>query len=116
PFWESATVPGIYFAGNVTQGSLGLKKYGHPSNSAAVHGFRYNARVLARQVAETHFGVAAPARAVTRDDAVGFLLRELTEGPELWNQQSYLARVLTFESEGGILDRGILPLAHFVDS
>jgi thioredoxin reductase len=26
PFWESATVPGIYFAGAITQGAVGLKK------------------------------------------------------------------------------------------
>ena len=37
PYWESPTVPGIYFAGSTSQGSVGLKKYGFPSNSAAVH-------------------------------------------------------------------------------
>jgi thioredoxin reductase len=116
PFWESATVPGIYFAGNVTQGSLGLKKYGLPSNSAAVHGFRYNARVLTRHIAETRFGVEPPSRKIEPRAVVAFLLHELTAGPELWNQQSYLARVLTFEHDRGIVDQGILPLAHFVDS
>src|SRR6266542_1625521 len=28
PLWESATVPGIYFAGTVTQAAAGLKKHG----------------------------------------------------------------------------------------
>src|SRR4029077_6008676 len=41
PFWESATVPGIYFAGTIGQGSGGLKKHGMPANSGAVHGARY---------------------------------------------------------------------------
>src|SRR4029077_4554737 len=44
-FWESASVPGIFFAGSITQGSAGLKKHGIPSNSGALHGYRYNARV-----------------------------------------------------------------------
>ena len=36
PFWGSATVPGIYFAGTIMQGSQGLRKHGIPSNSGAV--------------------------------------------------------------------------------
>ena len=115
PFWESPTVPGVYFAGSTTQGSLGLRKYGMPSNSAAVHGFRYNARILARHIAERHFGAAPQGHGLEEAEVLPHLLRELTAAPELWNQQSYLARVVTFEREHGILDRGIVPLAHFVD-
>jgi len=115
PFWESVSVPGIYFAGSVTQGAVGLKKYGIPSNSAAVHGFRYNARVLATHIARTHFGVE-PERAILEpDQVVPYLLSEATRAPELWNQQSYLARVISFDGGRGIADDGILPLAHFVD-
>ena len=44
PFWESNSVPGIYFAGTITQGAAGLRKFGQPSNSGAVQGHRYNAR------------------------------------------------------------------------
>jgi thioredoxin reductase len=116
PFWESASVPGIYFAGSITQGSIGLKKYGIPSNSAAVHGFRYNAIVLARHIAETRFGVAPERPTMAAKDVVSYLLSEATRAPELWNQQSYLARILTFDPEKGITDEGILPLAHFVDT
>jgi thioredoxin reductase len=115
PFWESATVPGIYFAGAITQGSIGLKKYGIPSNSAAVHGFRYNARVLARHIAEKHFGAPPQRISLATDDVVDHLLAAATRAPDLWNQQSYLARVLEF-SEEGVGNRGTLPLAHFVDS
>ena len=49
-------MPGIYFAGTIGQGVKGLQKHGVPSNSGAVHGARYNARVLAGRIAETHFG------------------------------------------------------------
>jgi len=115
-YWESATVPGIFFAGSVTQGSIGLKKYGIPSNSAAVHGFRYNARVLAGHIAETRMGIARARPVVEKDRVVPYLLDEATRAPELWNQQSYLARALIADPDEGILDEGIVPLAHFVDS
>lgn len=116
PFWESASVPGIYFAGSITQGSIGLKKYGIPSNSAAVHGFRYNAAVLARQIARVHFEVEPERPRVPPDEAVSMLLAEVSRGPAIWNQQSYLARVLMLASDGGMTDEGLVPLQHFVDT
>lgn len=115
PFWESASVPGIYFAGSITQGAIGLKKYGIPSNSAAVHGFRYNAAVLATHIVSKHFGKEVSKPSLDAGAVVPFLLGELTRGPELWNQQSYLARVVSF-GDAGILDEGMVPLSHFVDS
>lgn len=114
PFWESASVPGIYFAGAITQGSIGLKKYGIPSNSAAVHGFRYNARVLAEHLARTRFGVEIPRRSIPPGEVVSHLIDEITGAPELWHQQSYLARVLSLGPKGPV-DEGVSPLAHFVD-
>jgi len=115
PFWESATVPGIYFAGTITQGSQGLRKHGIPSNSGAVQGHRYNARVLARHLAETRFGIKLPRPKLAPDQVLPFLLAEASRGPELWHQRSYLARVVTVDRDTGILDEGIVPLAHFVD-
>ena len=115
PYWESATVPGIYFAGTIGQGAAGLKKHGIPSNSGAVQGSRYNARVLARHVARTHFAIETKGRALRPEELVGFLLDELTRGPELWHQRSYLARIVTLDPAAGILDEGIEPLARFLD-
>lgn len=109
-------MPGVYFAGSITQGAIGMKKYGIPSNSAAVHGFRYNARVLARHLAETHFGIGPRRRVLDTEQVVPFLLDELTSGPQLWNQPSYLCRVVTVEAARGVVDEGIVPLAHFVDA
>jgi thioredoxin reductase len=115
PFWESPSVPGVYFAGAVMQGSIGLKKYGIPSTSAAVHGFRHNAPVLARYIAEKHFGIEFPRPQVPSDEVVDLLLSEATMAPELWNQKAYLARVIAF-IDGEAIDEGVVPLAHFVDS
>ena len=116
PFWESATVSGIYFAGTISQGATELKKYGIPSSSAAVQGFRYNALILARHIAEKHFGIEQARPALRPESVVDFLLSEATEAPELWSQRSYLARVVEADESGGLVDGGIVPLAHFVDS
>jgi thioredoxin reductase len=116
PFWESATLPGIFFAGTITQGSAGLKKHGIPSNSGAVQGHRYNARVLARHLAETRFGLRLERRGMAAEELVPYLLNELSEGPELWHQRSYLARVVGLDRSQGVTDEGICPLTHFLDA
>jgi hypothetical protein len=115
PYWESISVPGIYFAGNVTQASPGLRKHGATSSSSSVNGFRYNARVLARHIAEKHFGLRRERRALDGDGLVPYLLQELAHAPELWVQKGYLARVVDLEGDDGFCDGGIVPLADFVD-
>jgi thioredoxin reductase len=112
PYWESVSVSGIYFAGNVTQASPGLRKHGVASNSSSVNGFRYNARVLARHLAETYFGVTPERPRVA--NPVEFLVAELARAPELWVQKGYLARVLSSD-EGAMHDEGILPLEDWID-
>jgi thioredoxin reductase len=115
-FYESATVPGIYFAGTIGQAQGGLKKHGLPPNSGAVHGARYNARVIARHIASTRFGIALPREPMQAGDVLPFLLDELTRGPEVWHQKSYLARVISVDASAGIFDEGIWPLAWYVDA
>src|SRR5260370_38944274 len=78
PFWESATRPGIFFAGTISQGAAGLKKHGIPSNSGAVQGYRYNARVLARHLAETKFGVSATRERLNTADPIAYLLDQVS--------------------------------------
>ncbi|HKW59541.1 MAG TPA: NAD(P)-binding domain-containing protein [Candidatus Dormibacteraeota bacterium] len=116
PFWRSVTVDRIFFAGTINQGAQGLRKHGIPSNSGAVQGYRYNARVLARHIAEEWFGKQPVRRPMKADDVVPYLLAEASRGPELWHQRSYLARVVSFDPSAGIADNGIQPLAHFVDA
>jgi thioredoxin reductase len=114
PYWESATVPGIFFAGTIGQGSAGLKKHGMPANSGAVHGARYNARVLARHIARL-LGrpVTPPAR--IDGDLADALVDMLVSAPGLWHQRAYLARVVTLDPSAGPMDVGLVPLAAFVD-
>jgi thioredoxin reductase len=115
-YWESATVPGIYFAGTIGQGVSGMKKYGLPANSGAVHGARYNARTMVLHIAQKHFGIELPRPRVEPPRLVDVLLDEATSAPELWNQKSYLARSFSLDPSAGILDEGIVPLADFVDT
>ena len=115
PLWESASVPGIFFAGTISQAAAGLKKHGIPANSGALHGYRYNARVLARHLARTRFAMDLPRPEIAPEAVVPFLLEQLTLAPELWNQRSYLAQVASV-SDGGWRDEGIWPLADFVDA
>ncbi len=115
PWWESPTVPGIFFGGTIGQGAKGLQKHGVPSNSGAVHGARYNGRVLAARIARTHFGIE-PERPHLAPDAIpGFVATELAEAPELFHQRGYLARVLSADPAGGMRDDGVQPLAHVLD-
>jgi thioredoxin reductase len=115
PYWESASTPGIFFAGTIGQGSGGLKKHGQPANSGAVHGARYNARCLANHIARTRAGRTAIGPAVKPSDLLETVLNELTTAPELWHQRAYLARVISLDPTTGPHDEGIVPLEAFVD-
>lgn len=110
--WESSSMPGIYFAGSITQGTLGLRNVG---GAGAVHGFRYNARLLALHIAKRHFGYKPEPKLIEPNEVVPFLLEEASSAPELWNQRSYLGRVVTLPSDRRFADDGIQPLAQFVD-
>jgi hypothetical protein len=118
-FWESATVPAIYFAGTISQGAAGLKKYGVPSNSGAVHGHRYNARVLAGHIARRHFGIAVERRPLEPAAIADQLLDELSgepgHGADIFHQRSYLARVIGVDNGTGVYDDSVQPLTHFLD-
>ncbi len=113
PFWESASLPGIHFAGTITMGAAGLKKNG-VGGTGAVQGARYNARILARTLAERHFGVEIPREPLASEAVVDRLLEEASDAPELWNQKGYLARAILVGPDGPF-DDGIVPLQTFVD-
>ena len=115
PYWESISVPGIYFAGNVMQAAPGLRKHGATSSSGSVNGFRYNARVLAQHIAEKHFEIRRERQPLAVEEVVPYLLGELAHAPELWTQKGYLARVIGFDVADGFRNEGIVPLADFVD-
>jgi hypothetical protein len=74
-----------------------------------VSGFRYNALLLAQEIAK-RLGHKQEWQQLGRDDIVPFLLSELRGGPEIWTQKGYLARAVYPDGS-----TGIVPLAHFLD-
>jgi thioredoxin reductase len=117
PYWESASLPGLYYAGTLSQAAGGLKKHGLPANSGAVHGARYNAKVLARWIASTRFDKASAQErpAIPADGLVDWMATALMSSPELFHQRAYLARVASLDPSTGPRDEGVVPLAAFVD-
>src|SRR5258708_33422242 len=116
-YWESASVPGIYFAGTITQGAAGLQKHGVPANSGAVHGHRYNARVLAEHIARKHFNIRIEHPVLSPEAVVDAVLDELTGAPgrggDIFPQRSYLVRGMSL-NPSGVIDEGIHPLSHLL--
>ena len=113
-YWESISLPGIFFAGNATVGAGGLRRHGVGSASTSVRGFRYNARILARHIAERLGRVSPHALPVAEADVPTLLAGELRRRGELWGQKAYLARVVELEGGERAVDRGVQPLWHFV--
>jgi thioredoxin reductase len=116
PWWESATRPGVFFAGTIGQGAVGLKKHGLPANSGAVHGARYNARVLAARIATERLGMAADRPVIAPGALVDRLVNEMSTNPALWHQKAYLAWVAEAAPDGGFRGMGLQPLAHALDA
>ena len=114
-WWESATVPGIWFGGTITQAVSGIKKYGIPANSGAVHGHRYNNRLLVESVVERLTGRVRERPEVDPEHVVDILLDAVSTAPELWHQKSYLARAVSRDPDGRVRDEGIVSLAEYVD-
>jgi thioredoxin reductase len=113
--YESATAPGVYFAGTISQAVSGLKKYGIPANSGAVHGHRYNARILVEDVAARYFSWERPRPELSGRVVVDRLLEAASSTPELWHQKSYLAYAISRDPDGLIREEGIVSLAEYVD-
>ena len=114
-YWESTTVPGIYFSGAATQGQAGMRKYGWPSHSASVGGFRFNAVVQAAHIAEKHFGIQPERPEIDPATAVDYLLEQATFESAIWSQKANLGRMLTYVG-GAVSDDGVVPVSEFVDS
>jgi thioredoxin reductase len=114
-WWESTTVPGIYFAGTIGQGAKGLQRHGMPSNSGAVHGARYNAQLIARRIAGASTGWRPERSPVAPADLVDLVIGELAAGPEIWHGRGYLARVVTSDPGLGLVDDGVRPLIDWLD-
>ncbi len=95
--FESDNVPGLFFAGALTQ-YLDHKK----AQSAFIHGFRYNTQALAAILAERQHEEPLPYAELPRDPeglARGLLAR-MNRVSSLWQQVGFLADMIVVRGEG----------------
>ena len=90
PEWESVNVPGLYFAGTLTQ-SRDFKRY----TSAFIHGFRYGIRAQVRMLQRKYDGVEWPHRTVAPDDQADAILARINRTSALFQQFGFLCDVIT---------------------
>jgi thioredoxin reductase len=88
--WESVNVPGLYFAGTLTQ-SRDFKKH----TSAFIHGFRYGIRALSHMLDEKHHGGGWPHRTVPRAGLADAVLARINRASGLFQQFGFLCDVIT---------------------
>ena len=90
PEWESINIPGLYFAGTLTQ-SRDFKKY----TSAFIHGFRYGIRALVHMLEQKHHGVPWPYRQVEQEDMADAVIERINRTSALFQQYGFMCDVLT---------------------
>jgi hypothetical protein len=88
--WKSVNVPGLYFAGTLTQ-SRDFKKH----TSAFIHGFRYGIRVLVHMLDQKYHGTEWPHRTVPADALADAVLARINRTSALFQQFGFLCDVFT---------------------
>lgn len=96
--WESTNVPGMYFAGTLTQ-SRDFKK----SASGFIHGFRYNTRALFRMLERKHHAKPWPAEEVepTVDGVLAAMIERVNRASAMWQQCGFLHDLIVMPENGG---------------
>ncbi|MCA2228844.1 NAD(P)-binding domain-containing protein [Nonomuraea aurantiaca] len=109
--YESTTVPGLYFAGTLTQ-QRDFKK----STSGFIHGFRYGVRALHRILATRYHGGTWPARKVepTPEAISDAIIARVNRSSALWQQFGVLGDVVTVEGDTALYQEEV-PVAYAAD-
>ncbi len=97
PAYESVNVPGLYFAGTLTQ-SLDFKR----GTNGFIHGFRYGVRALHRILEERHHERPWPYRRIEPTPAAlaDAVLGRVNRTSALWQQFGVLADVIVVDADG----------------
>ncbi|MFD0686096.1 NAD(P)-binding domain-containing protein [Actinomadura fibrosa] len=98
PAFESVNVPGLYFAGTLTQ-SRDFKR----GTNGFIHGFRYGVRALHRILETRHHGAAWPGQDLPADPDVlaAAVLARVNRSSGLWQQFGVLADAVVLDGRGG---------------
>ncbi|GAA4240807.1 NAD(P)-binding domain-containing protein [Actinomadura meridiana] len=99
PAYESVDVPGLFFAGTVTQ-SRDFKR----GTSGFIHGLRYGTRALHRYMEHRYHGSEWPGRALGGDPAelAAAVLARVNRSSGLWQQFGTLADMIVPDGAGGL--------------
>ncbi|GAA4044630.1 NAD(P)-binding domain-containing protein [Nonomuraea soli] len=97
PAYESVNVPGLYFAGTITQ-SRDFKR----GTSGFIHGFRYGVRALHRILESRHHGVPWPYRELPADPqaVADAIIARVNHSSALWQQFGLMSDVITLGGDG----------------
>lgn len=109
--YESANVPGLYFAGTLTQ-QLDFKR----GTNGFIHGYRYGARALHRVLGARHHGTPWPARPITAapEAIADAVVARVNRSSGLWQQFSVLGDVVDVDADRALYQEEV-PLAYAVD-
>lgn len=97
PNWESVNVPGLYFAGTITQ-YLDYKKF----MSGFIHGFRYNVRSLFNLLMCKYEGKELPQvkLPVIAEVIAADIIDRVNQTSSLWQQPGFLCDVYVRSGDG----------------
>ncbi|WP_433514367.1 NAD(P)-binding domain-containing protein [Nonomuraea sp. CA-143628] len=111
PAYESTTVPGLYFAGTLTQ-QRDFKK----STNGFIHGFRYGVRALHRILTTRYHGGTWPAGKVepTPDAVSDAIIARVNRSSALWQQFGVLGDVVTVDGDTALYQEEV-PVAYVAD-
>ncbi|MFZ5892766.1 MAG: NAD(P)-binding domain-containing protein [Myxococcota bacterium] len=107
--WESANVPGLFFAGTLMQ-VRDFKK----STSGFIHGFRYGVRALHRILETRYHDVAWPRRALRPEPAAlaEAVLARVSRSSALWQLFAFMADLVVVGRDGSVTYCEEVPLDY----
>jgi thioredoxin reductase len=99
--WESANVPGMYFAGTIMQ-ACDYKK----TMSGFIHGFRYNVRALSNVLEMKYHGEPWPVERfeATPEAVLGRVLDRVNYGSGIFLQPGFLCDVVVVREAEGVAE------------
>ncbi len=107
--WESPNVPGLYFAGTITQ-VRDFKK----STSGFIHGFRYGVRALHRILEARHHDRPWPARALpaTAEAVTDAVIARVNRSSALFQVFGFLGDAVLVDRDGTVRYCEEVPVDH----
>ncbi|WP_067507884.1 NAD(P)-binding domain-containing protein [Actinoplanes sp. TFC3] len=111
PAFESVNIPGLYFAGTLTQ-QRDFKK----STNGFIHGFRYGVRALYRILEARYHAQPWPAERLdaTPEAITDAIIARINVTSALWQQFAVLADVVTLDDQGAHYHQEV-PVAYLKD-